>query len=154
MEAEKPERDAWALDVSALESADVIDGLQNASLEGESGGGGDEADELNAGDRAPEPGRVEMDATGSPASGGMGISDEEINKGTAEIFDGVTKVLSGMAGQDLTPTDAEKDEAGKKLGPLVQRRFPTVREYTLETAALLWVLGYFNEKADLSDLMG
>lgn len=154
MEAEKPERDAWALDVSALESADVIDGLQNASLEGDSGGGGaDGGDGLAGGRVEDDPGRVEMDAQGSPASGGMGISDEEINKGVGEIFDGLTKVASGMAGQDLTPTDAEKTEAGKKLGPLVQRRFPTVREYTLETAALLWVLGYFNEKADLSDLV-
>lgn len=83
----------------------------------------------------------------------MGISDEEINAGVGEVFDGLTKIASGALGQDITPTDAEKTEAGQKLGPLVQKRFPTVRRYTLETAALLWILGYVNEKTDLAELI-
>ena len=143
----------WALDISRLESAEVIEGLQNASLDEPNDDEEDRGDELDPSDRPARPGRVEMDATDSPASGGMGISDEEINRGVGEVFDGLTKIASGMAGQDLTPTPDEKDEAGKKLGPLVQKRFPTVRRYTLETAALLWILGYFNDKADLTEFL-
>jgi hypothetical protein len=147
MEAQDSE--AWALDVSRLESSEVVEGLKNAQLEPETepdttGGGSDQTNE-----QAREP----VDATGPVDEGGMGISDSELNAGVGEVFSGLTKVLSGVAGQDLTPTPDEKQEAGKKFGPLVKKRFPTVRRYTLETAALLWLLGYLNDKTDVGELV-
>jgi hypothetical protein len=149
MEAEEPQRAAWALDVSRLDSSDVIEGLKRAEQEPETSpsetGGGAE----HTGGQAREP----VDPTAPVEDGGMGISDEEINSGVGEIFDGLTKIASGALGQDITPTDSEKVEAGQKLGPLVQKRFPTVRRYTLETAALLWVLGYLNDKTNVAELM-
>jgi len=150
---ETEQHGAWALDVSRLESSEVIESLSHASFEPEAespnereGGG------MSAGDdRAPS--RVEMDAQTPVSEGGMGLSDEEINKGAGEIFSGAMKLFSGAVGQDLTPNKEEKREAGKKLGPVIQKRFPTVRRYTAETALVLWVFAYLNDKTDTAQLL-
>jgi hypothetical protein len=157
---ETQETDAWALDVSRLESSEVIESLSHASSESgmefpnEQGAGGDGLAGGRTGaddDRAP--GRVEMDAQAPVSEGGMGLSDQEINNGAGEIFSGAMKLLSGAVGQDLTPDENEKKEAGKKLGPVVQKRFPTVRRYTPETALTIWLFAYLNDKTDTAQLL-
>jgi hypothetical protein len=151
MEAHEANAEAWALDVSQMECAEVIESLKSASLKAETNGKTSEntGNDLNGRDAES----VEMDVMGDLESGGMGISDAELNRGAGEVFSGLTKILSGMVGQDLTPTEEEKKEAGRKFGPVIQKRFPTVRRYTPETAVLLWLLGYLNDKTDVSELV-